>query len=100
MRTSPLWTCCALLVASLAASADLVISNARLIDGTGAALVEGAAEAALLGHFMQIFNRIEPAENRRWHMQQSHHCNSYAFGKAVEVAVQAMGLQRRQPSAG
>ena len=49
---------------------------------------------------MQIFNRIEPAENRRWHMQQSHHCNSYAFGKAVEVAVQAMGLQRRQPNAG
>ena len=52
-------------------------------------------EFSLLGHFMQIFNRIEPAANRRWHMQQSHHCNSYAFGKAVEVAVESMGLQRR-----
>ena len=52
-------------------------------------------EFSLLGHFMQIFNRIEPAANRRWHMQQSHHCNSYAFGKAAEVALESMGLQRR-----
>ncbi len=36
-------TCLALLAMPLAASADLVISNARLIDGTGAAPMEGAA---------------------------------------------------------
>ena len=50
-------------------------------------------EGSLLGHFMYIFNRIEPPENRRWHVEQSHHCNSYAFGKAAEVAVAAMGLE-------
>ena len=56
---------------------------------------EPGDEFSLLGHFMYVFNRISPAQNRYWHAQQSHHCNSYAFGRAVEVAIDAMGLERR-----
>ena len=70
--------------------ADVGGATATYMGQTG---FQPGDESSLLGHFMYIFNRIEPAANRRWHMQPSHHCAAYAFGKAVDVAVEAMGLQ-------
>ena len=63
--------------------------------------LEGGDEAALLGHFMQIYNRIEPPENRRWHaFGDSHHCRAFDNGDAVRIAVEAMGLRPRlEPAA-
>lgn len=62
------------------------------IDGE----LEGGDEAALLGHFMQIFNRIEPPGNRRWHaFGDSHHCRAFDNGDAVRIAIEGMGLKPR-----
>ena len=66
---------------------------------TGQTAFEPEDEFSLLVHFMYIFNRIEPEEKRRWHVEQSHHCYSYAFAKVAEDALEGMGLQRRQPGA-
>ena len=62
------------------------------IDGE----LEGGDEAALLGHFMRIYNRIEPPENRRWHaFGDSHHCRAFDNGDAVRIAMDGMGLKPR-----
>ena len=62
--------------------------------------LEGGDEAALLGHFMQIYNRIEPPENRRWHaFGDSHHCRAFDNGDAVRIAIEGMGLKPRLGSA-
>ena len=75
--------------------ADVGGATATYMGQTG---FQPGDESSLLGHFMYIFNRIEPAANRHWHMQPSHHCAAYAFGKAVAVAVEAMGLQTLEPA--
>ena len=62
------------------------------IDGE----LEGGDEAALLGHFMQIFNRIDPPKHRRWHaFRDSHHCRAFDNGDAVRIAIDGMNLQSR-----
>jgi hypothetical protein len=52
----------------------------------------GGDEYWALGHFPYVFNKIQPAENRRWHsIADSHHCAAM-FGEALEVIKDGMDL--------
>ena len=58
--------------------------------------LEGGDEAALLGHFMQIYKPHRAAGDRRWHaFGDSHHCRAFDNGDAVRIAMDGMGLKPR-----
>jgi hypothetical protein len=52
----------------------------------------GGDEYWALGHFFYVFNRIQPAENRRWRsIPDSHHCDAM-YSEALDALKAGMGL--------
>ncbi|MEJ8566414.1 hypothetical protein [Elongatibacter sediminis] len=46
-----------------------------------------------LGDFPFVFNRIQPAENRQWHLYpNSEHCDAMTSGDSVSLIVERLGL--------
>ena len=57
----------------------------------------GGDEHWMAGHYMYVFNNIQPAENRQWHaFTDSIHCKTLNEGKLTELIAFRMELEKRQ----
>jgi len=55
----------------------------------------GGDENWALGDFMYVFGKMQPAENKAWHVYpETNHCEAMTNGPAVELVTERMGLRR------
>lgn len=67
---------------------------AGIFDPRGSGV--GGDENWMAGHFMYVYNKIQPEENKQWHaIEGSEHCKAYNNGELTELFASRMGLQKR-----